>query len=273
MATLLHVIHIGSLSEPEIPIQSFGDGHGFEWTFAKTGGDEYGHLFQFADASIANRFARQMKSLAAALLGAGLENNAVVAHGFDDMFAFVNSQRERFLAVNILLRLCRGDVDQGMPVVGHCLDYDINLVMIEEFAEIIELRGCLATPAKLPSSGIYMGLINVTQGNNVPVPTGVPGIAASHSAATDERNARSVVRAGGRAGSGFLCRRQGSLDEPERQSSGGSRGRAGGEEASAGNPDVLVHKLIERRGFTVVKRTMSESSIGKRKPARSPASP
>ena len=64
-----------------------------------------GDLLELADASVAHQFAGQAEPPVAALLGAGLEHDLVVAHGLDQPLAFVDGQRQRFLAVDVLLRL------------------------------------------------------------------------------------------------------------------------------------------------------------------------
>ena len=62
---------------------------------------------------------------AAALLAAHLQDAAVLAHGLHELLAFVDSQRERLLQVDILARLASGNGDDGVLMVGRGNDYGI----------------------------------------------------------------------------------------------------------------------------------------------------
>src|SRR6478609_2781168 len=80
VAAFGEVFRLRRLTEPELVIKSVRHGSFLEWAVADARRHEHVHFFQGADASVTDEFAREAETLAAALLGAGLENCFVVAH-------------------------------------------------------------------------------------------------------------------------------------------------------------------------------------------------
>ena len=61
------------------------------------------------------------------------------AHLLHQALALVDRERERLLAVDVLAGPGGGDVDQRVPVVGRAVDDDVDVVALEQLAEIVEL--------------------------------------------------------------------------------------------------------------------------------------
>ena len=137
VAAFVHVFHLRRLAEPEVKIQSRRR-HlaGLERPAAKPAGNPHVHFLKLADAAVADQFAREAEPPVAALLRAGLENNFIFAHGLDDVPALVNRQRQRLLAVNVLLRVRGGDVHERVPVIRRGLNDDVNVVPLQHLSEV-----------------------------------------------------------------------------------------------------------------------------------------
>ena len=217
VAALVHIFHLRRLSEPEVKIQGRRR-HltGLERTRAKSAGNPHVHFLKFADAPVADEFARQPESPVAALLRPGLENDFIVAHGFDNMLAFVNRQRQRFFPIDILLGFRGGQIDESVPMIRRAMNDDMDVVPLHDFAEIGVFVGRLAVSCEPPRRAVEMILVHIANGENVPIAAGIGGIAGPLAAATDQGDAGTGVRAGqaGRVGRRF--RRQGGilLDRP-----------------------------------------------------------
>ena len=76
----------------------------------------------------------------AALLGADLKHALGLFQHLDDLLAFVDRERQRLFAVNILAGLHRLDGDLGMPMV-RCDDGDDVDVLAIEYLAVIALDG------------------------------------------------------------------------------------------------------------------------------------
>src|SRR5438105_10791471 len=72
-----------------------------------------------------------------ALLAAGLKDALCLARDRNQPFALVNRQRERLLAVNVLACFHRGQVDERVPVVRRAIDEGVNVVALQQFAEVL----------------------------------------------------------------------------------------------------------------------------------------
>ena len=118
----------------------------------------------------------------ASLLRTGLENAFGLALNFDEPLAFVDSQGERFFAVNILAGLHRGHGDQRMPVVNRAADDSVDVFSLQQFAKV----GITFGAGEKFLSGRYVAGVNVTYGNDVPVSLGISGVASSLPAAADQ---------------------------------------------------------------------------------------
>ena len=72
---------------------------------------------ELADPAVADEFGHAMVDRDRAILGAGLKDPAVAAHGFDQDLAFVDGER-RLFALHILAGAEGEHADQGVPVIG-----------------------------------------------------------------------------------------------------------------------------------------------------------
>src|SRR5262245_56137353 len=118
MASLLEVLHCRRLTQPEIPVETIGHRHRRERTVAETGRDEHRHLGERPDATIANQLTRETEQFVAALLGPGLQHDALFAYGLDYALPFIDGEGQRLLRVDILPGVRSSDVDDGVPVIG-----------------------------------------------------------------------------------------------------------------------------------------------------------
>ena len=227
VASLLHVIHLGSLAEPEVPIQ-FLRAAGRDGTArrATPPGTNTSHLFEFADAPVAHQFAGQMESLVAALLRAGLEHNSVIAHGFDDVSPFVNRQRERLFSIYIFLGFCGGDVDERVPMIRACawtMTWTSSRAMT--LRKSLYLSGVLPFLAEPSRRRRRMIVVHIANRHDVALLAGGGGIVARPGRRSRSRRCRGG-RSGWRRGRCLLRRGEFPFDEPQRHPRGGSRGRA-----------------------------------------------
>ena len=177
------------LAEPEVVVELGGHGNFFERAAANAGGHKHIHMFQLADAPIANQFTGEVKAFTAALLGAGLENDLIIAHGFDHVPPLVNRECQRLLAIDILFGLGGGDVDERVPMIGGGLHHGVNVPALQQFSEVAIL--CRRLPVfREPLHGVVRAsLIYVTHGYDVPKTRCVLRVHLAHAAAADERDA------------------------------------------------------------------------------------
>ncbi len=98
---------------------------------------------QLADAPVADEFAGEGEVALGPPLRAMLEHAAVAGHGVADGPPLGDGEGERLLAEHVLARLCRRDADHRVPVVGGADRDRINVVAVEEFAEVVVGRAAL----------------------------------------------------------------------------------------------------------------------------------
>ena len=85
-------------------------------------------------------------------------------------------------------------------MIRRALHNDVNVVPRQQFAKIAILVRRLSIPAQAPGGTSRMVLIHVADGQNVAVTGGGLRVPRALAAATDERDARAVVGAGGNGG-------------------------------------------------------------------------
>ena len=204
---------------------------------AQAGGKPDGDLFEFADSFVADEFAGEPEPAAAALLGAGLENDFVLANGADDMMPLVDGQGQRLFTIDILARVGGGDIDQRMPVIGRAIDDDVDVASLHDLSHIVIFVRSFAVGGELLGGGGGVGVINVAHGENLGAfLAGVIGVAPPLAAATDEGDGNAVIGSdvGCRGGPGKVA-----LDEPGGQAGGGGGQRATFEEGTARNEEIF----------------------------------
>jgi hypothetical protein len=74
-------------------------------------------------------------------MGAHLHDSLVAACGLDHATAFVDSHRKRFLHVHVLAAVAGGDALDRMPVVGRGDHHRVEILAIEQLAEIGQRLG------------------------------------------------------------------------------------------------------------------------------------
>src|ERR1700722_3084212 len=190
------ILRGGSLAEPEVVIEPVPDGNFLERTAANARRHEDVDLLQGADAPVADEFAGEAEPFAAALLRAGLENDFIIADGFDDVMAFVNGQRQRFFAMDIFFGPRGGDVDERVPVIRGCLADGGNVIAFEQFPEVIIFVRCATVVGETLRGLIGILLIHIADGQDIAKARGVLRVALALAAATDQRETRTVIRTG-----------------------------------------------------------------------------
>ena len=103
-----------------------------------------------------------------------------------------------------------------MPVIRCALDDDVNIVPLHDLAEVGVFVGCLAVLGEFLRGRVEMFLVHIADGKNVAITAGVQGIVGALTAATNQCDAGTVVRAGQAGHVGHCIRREGciSLDDP-----------------------------------------------------------
>ena len=138
------VVDRGSLAEPEVPVQPLG--HGLLLKRSAFAGRERqadGDLLDLAQASAAGRGhgAAEQLGLVAALLRADLHHLAGLLDGGDELLAFVDGQRQRLFAIDVLAGFERRQGDGRVPVVGRADRHGFDIVAIEQLAIVLEDLG------------------------------------------------------------------------------------------------------------------------------------
>src|ERR1043166_2179888 len=141
VAIMAVVIGLRRLAEPEVPIQFRRHRERGEGAFARAGGQRDNDVLEFAYPAIAHQLASEAEIVVAALLAADLKNGLMLLDGFDQALAFIDGQGEGLLTVYILAGFDRREVHQRMPMVRRAVDDAVNILALEEFAEILVASG------------------------------------------------------------------------------------------------------------------------------------
>ena len=173
VAALRHVADPRRLPQPEVPVQRRGHRDLLERAVAHARGQPHLGPLDAADAAVSHELARQPEPLGAALLHAGLQHGPVLAHGLDHVPTLLDRQRQGLLGVDVLAGPRRGDVDQGVPVVRRGVDYGVDVLALEEPAEIRVLRRDLAARRELLGGCGRVARVDIADGDDVAVVCGV----------------------------------------------------------------------------------------------------
>ncbi len=137
------------------------------------------------------------------------------------MFALINRERQRLLAIDVFARLYRTQVDQRVPMIGRAVDDDVDVVALHQFSKVAVDRRLRAVASESLGRLFRLIRIHVAHRDNVAEAPGISRIAAPLAPATHQRKAGAVVRAGPlRRGRG---QGQFALDEPGGQTGCGRR--------------------------------------------------
>jgi hypothetical protein len=173
-----------SLPLIEVPVDFFRNLFGrIGSPFCREKGHRYIHGSQFAEPTISDQFDRRLKPTIATLLRAGLEDSFRFRNSFAKEFSFVNGQRERFFAVNILTGTESLDVDFRVPVIWGTLNHDIDIFIVDDFSVILYDHGFFRFDSILESLGVTE--IGITDHNDLTVSSGESRNAAASTADTD----------------------------------------------------------------------------------------
>ena len=120
---------------------------------------------------------------AAALLRAGLENAFGLPMNFNKPLAFVDGQRERLFAVNILAGLHRSHGNQRVPVINRAADDGVNILSLQQPAKV----GIAFGAGKILLSGRKVDGVNVTDSNDLTISPCISCVAPALRAAAYQR--------------------------------------------------------------------------------------
>ena len=98
--------------------------------------DVDGGALDFADDAVAHQLAGHAEFSRGALHRAGLQNGLVLLHRLHHLDRLVDVVGERFLAVNILAGVHRGDGLDGMPLVGRGDAHRVDVIARNQLTEI-----------------------------------------------------------------------------------------------------------------------------------------
>src|SRR5207249_9623562 len=99
-----------------------------------------GHV-DLADAAPVDVLDRLHHHRAAAVHGPDLDDPAVLAGGLDHLAAFPHGVRGGLLDVDVLAGLHRPDAGQGVPVVRGCDDHRVDVLVVEDAAQVTLVAG------------------------------------------------------------------------------------------------------------------------------------
>jgi hypothetical protein len=131
-----------------------------------------------------------LEKIVSALLCAGLEDAFRFRDRFAEQLAFVDGQRERLFAVNVLSGAECLDVDFRVLVVGGTLDDDINVLVVDDLAVVLHDNGFLRVDLLFELLGIAK--IGVTDHDDITMSRGMCRNAATASADADTGNPQLV---------------------------------------------------------------------------------
>ncbi len=230
--------------EPEIPVETRLQG--FLRQIAPFAGraDADDDVLDLAQPPVAHEFAGLAKFTGRTLHAARLEHPVVAAHGVHHRARLGDRQRQRLLAIDVLLRVGRGDHVQRVPVIRRGDDHGVNVLAREQIAEILVLRASLErTLVRLFAVVIlhqFFGVltargIHIAHGHHlrflaVQEPIEQAAILFAHADETERDPVAGTL--GGRPGEARTDQRRG-----ERQRGGGF------EELAAGEVVVRVHEI------------------------------
>ena len=155
--------NLGRLAEPEVEIEFLGR-LGILERSARGGGAHRGlrlELFAQPAASCDGHGFEETTAEHAPLLRAHLEDAVGSLHRLADHTAFVDRQRQRFFAVDVLAGRQRVDGDLDVPMVGHADDDRLHVLAIEHLVVVLI---DLTFAADLFSVGEVVGVAQVDVG-------------------------------------------------------------------------------------------------------------
>jgi hypothetical protein len=139
-------------------------------------------VLELSDAAGADEVAGEAEADVAALLGAGLQDSVVLLLDREQPLALVDRERQRLLAVNVLAGLHGGHGDQRVPVVDGGADDHVEVLLLDELAEV---GVGLGLGVLLLGLGEVL-LIHVAHRQHAAETLGVLGVSPAHAAAADQ---------------------------------------------------------------------------------------
>jgi hypothetical protein len=136
-----------------------------------------------------DEFAGEAELAIAALLAADLEHAFRAADLLHQPFALLDGQRQWLLTVDVLAGAGGRHIHQGVPVVGRPVDDDVDVVALEQFAEV----AVLVLGFELGLGLFRLLVIDVRHRDDRAEILRPIAVAASLPAAPDQANARPVV--------------------------------------------------------------------------------
>ena len=127
---------IRSRADPHIPVHVIRRGLGRQVARFARAPDVYLDRVHLADSAATDQLACQTKVVRRPLLAADLEDPGIPPRIVHHRPPFAHGQRQRLFAIDVLACLASVDADQRMPVVGHGDEHRIEVLAVEQFAEV-----------------------------------------------------------------------------------------------------------------------------------------
>jgi hypothetical protein len=129
----------GGGAGPEVVVDIAGDGSGLGDFADGFAGAEFGAVdpFYFAVAAVLDIACAFLDGGTGALLCAGLDDAVVLAGGVDHLSAFPDGVADGFFDIDIFAGFAAPDGEQGVPVVGGGDDDGVDILAVEEVADIL----------------------------------------------------------------------------------------------------------------------------------------
>jgi hypothetical protein len=159
MATLLDVVDLGCLAEPEVPVKFLRRIALREWATPITTADSDRDRLDVTEQALLDHVDRSQETVPTAALLRSNEKDllAVLVTGVPDQLIFFQRQRQRFLAKNVFASLQGFDRDLDVPVVrSHDAD-GVDIISVQHLA-VIRIGICL-TLANVP---VLPGLLSTS---------------------------------------------------------------------------------------------------------------
>ena len=179
MTSLRHVGHFGSLTQPEVPVETRRRIGRFPGPAAGSATNRAGGRQLLAQPPALRQHDRLEKHrvVFAPLLRADVQDLAGLFHHLADLLAFVDGQRQWLLALHVFAGLQRVDDDLRVPVIGRADGHHVDVVAIQHLA-IVRVDLALAVELVPGGKSLTVTLVHIRTSHDVGEPRGAAAIAA-----------------------------------------------------------------------------------------------
>lgn len=194
-------IELRGRTAPEVEVDAFGDWLGATDLFDGTPRFVAGSaaVLEFPERIPFQPFDGGFESAGGTALGSALDNSVIFQRSSCELSSFPNGVGYRFFDVDIFSRLCGPDGGEGVPMIGCSNHYGVDVLALEEAANIaVGCDGLSGVVRLLFKDGFTVGdafSVDVAEGDETRI-FGVQRVledAGATSADADSRNADGVI--------------------------------------------------------------------------------